>query len=152
MSEPYSSRVLELAADIPFAGDLPDDWPSSQGASTKVSRLCGSVVSVALELRDGVVARVMVDPKACALGQAAASVLARGILGASADEVVAGRDSLRAMLKDGAPPPGGRFWELRHLSAVADYPARHASTLLAFEAAVEALAMAAAGALAGDRP
>jgi NifU-like protein involved in Fe-S cluster formation len=141
-SEPYSSRVLELAADIPLAGDLPVDLPQAQGAATKVSRLCGSVVSIALDLEDGTVARCVIDPKACALGQASASVLARGILGASFDEVRAGRDALRAMLKDNASPPEGRFWELRHLAAVADYPARHASTLLAFEAAVDAFTVA----------
>ena len=79
------------------------------------------------------------DPKACALGQAATSILAEHAVGATVLEIRAARDALRAMLKDGAPPPEGRFWELRHLEPVADYPPRHVSTLLAFEAAVAAI-------------
>jgi NifU-like protein involved in Fe-S cluster formation len=139
-SEPYSSRVLELAADIPG----PDRLETPQGVAERVSRLCGSQVRVELSVRDGRIAEFAIDPKACALGQAAASVLARCALGATPAEVVAARDGLRAMLKDGAPAPGGRFWELRHLEPVRDYPPRHASTMLAFEAAVAALDQAGA--------
>jgi NifU-like protein involved in Fe-S cluster formation len=138
MDELYHSRILELAADIPHVGRL--DAPD--GAATKVSRVCGSVVSVEFKLKDGVVSDIAVLPKACALGQAATSVLAMNAIGASPSEIIAARDALRAMLKDGAAPPRGRFWELRHLAPVRDYPPRHASTLLAFEAAAEALAKA----------
>ncbi|MES1157391.1 MAG: iron-sulfur cluster assembly scaffold protein [Alphaproteobacteria bacterium] len=135
MDDLYHPRVLELAADIPHVGRL--DAPD--GAATKVSRVCGSVVSVELNLKDGLVSDIAVLPKACALGQAATGVLAMNAIGATPQEIVAARDGLRAMLKEGAAPPQGRFWELRHLEGVRAYPPRHASTMLAFDAAVEAL-------------
>lgn len=135
MDDLYHPRVLELAADIPHVGRL--DAP--HGAATKVSRVCGSVVTVELKLEAGLVTEIAVHPKACALGQAATSVLATNAIGASSAEIRAARDGLAAMLKQGAAPPGGRFWELRHLEGVRDYPPRHASTMLAFDAAVEAL-------------
>ena len=140
MDDLYHPRVLELAADIPHVGRL--DAPD--GASTKVSRVCGSVVSVELKLKDWLVSEIAVHPKACALGQAATAVLAMHAIGASPAEILAARDGLRAMLKDGAPPPAGRFWELRHLEGVRAYPPRHTSTMLAFDAAVEALQRAGA--------
>jgi len=135
MEDLYHGRVLELASDIPHVGRL--DAPD--GAATKVSRVCGSVVTVELNVKDGVVTAIAVHPKACALGQAATGVLAMNAVGAAPAEIRAARDGLRAMLKEGAAPPAGRFWELRHLEGVRDYPARHASTMLAFDAAVEAL-------------
>jgi NifU-like protein involved in Fe-S cluster formation len=135
MEDLYHPRILELAADIPHVGRL----TSPDGAATKVSRVCGSVVTVELKLTDGVVSDIAVHPKACALGQAATGVLAMHAIGATPGEIRAARDGLRAMLKEGAPPPTGRFWELRHLEGVKDYPPRHASTMLAFDAAVEAL-------------
>ena len=138
MDDLYHPRILELAADIAHVGRL--DAPD--GASTKVSRVCGSVVTVELKLKDGVVSDIAVHPKACALGQAATGVLAMGAIGATGAEIRAARDALRAMLKEGGPPPTGRFWELRHLEGVRDYPARHASTMLAFDAAVDAVEQA----------
>lgn len=135
MDDLYHARVLELAADIPHVGRL----EAPDGAATKVSRICGSVVTVELKLQDGVISDIAVHPKACALGQAATAVLAMNAVGARSDEVRAARDGLRAMLKQGAPAPQGRFWELRHLEGVRDYPPRHASTMLAFDAAVEAI-------------
>jgi NifU-like protein involved in Fe-S cluster formation len=90
------------------------------------------------------VSEIAVHPKACALGQAATGVLAMHAIGATPAEIRAARDGLRAMLKGSAAPPAGRFWELRHLEGVKDYPARHASTMLAFDAAVEALDQAGA--------
>ena len=138
MDDLYHPRILELAGDMPHVGRL--DAPD--GASTKVSRVCGSVVTVELKLKDGVVSDIAVHPKACALGQAATGVLAMHAIGATPEEIRAARDGLRAMLKDGAPAPGGRFWELRHLEGVREYPARHASTMLAFDAAVDALEQA----------
>jgi NifU-like protein involved in Fe-S cluster formation len=140
MDDLYHPRILELAADMPHVGRL--DAPD--GASTKVSRVCGSVVTVELKLADGKVSDIAVHPKACALGQAATGVLAMHAIGATAAEIRAARDSLRAMLKEGAAAPAGRFWELRHLEGVKDYPARHASTMLAWDAAVEALDQAGA--------
>lgn len=131
----YSGRVLELAADIPNVGTL----RAPHGSAMKVSRLCGSQVQVDVAMTHGLVSEFAIDPKACALGQASASVLARNIVGASRDEVERARDALKAMLKDGGPPPAGKFWELRYLQGVADYPPRHTSVLLAFEAAVSAI-------------
>ena len=137
--ELYHNRVLELAADIPHAGAL----VHAQGSSLKVSRVCGSTVNVDVILgADGRIAEIAVDPKACALGQAATSILARNAIGKSLEEMMAARDGLRAMLKEGAEPPQGDFWELRHLAPVHAYPPRHASTLLAFEAVVEAMEQA----------
>ncbi|MDP3740623.1 MAG: iron-sulfur cluster assembly scaffold protein [Hyphomonadaceae bacterium] len=134
--ELYHNRVLELAADIPHAERLVDP----QGSSLKVSRVCGSTVAVDVNVdAEGRIAEIGVDPKACALGQAATSILARHAIGRSLAEMEAARDALRAMLKDGAEPPQGDFWELRHLQPVRDYPPRHASTMLAFEAVVEAM-------------
>lgn len=135
MDDLYHPRIMELAADIPHVGRLDDP----HGASTKVSRVCGSVVTVELKLKDGVVSEIAVHPKACALGQAATGVLAMHAIGATPAEIRAARDGLKAMLKDGAPPPSGRFWELRHLQGVRDYPPRHASTMLGFDAACSAL-------------
>ncbi|MDZ4761004.1 MAG: iron-sulfur cluster assembly scaffold protein [Alphaproteobacteria bacterium] len=139
--ELYHNRVLELAADIPNAGRLTDPG----GSSLKVSRICGSTATVEVKLdAEGRIAEIAVEPRACALGQAAASILARGAVGKSLAEIKAARDALKAMLKEGAEPPSGDFWELRHLAPVRDYPPRHASTMLAFEAAVEAMERAGA--------
>lgn len=138
MDDLYHPRILELAADMPHVGRL--DAPD--GSATKVSRVCGSVVSVELKLREGLVSDIAVHPKACALGQAATAILAMHAIGATPAEIRAARDGLRAMLKEGGAPPAGRFWELRHLEGVRDYPPRHTSTMLAFDAAVEALEMA----------
>ncbi|MBA3068709.1 MAG: iron-sulfur cluster assembly scaffold protein [Hyphomonas sp.] len=137
MSELYHNRILELAAGIPHVGRLRD----AEGSVLKVSRVCGSTVNVDLKL-DEVGERVIaiaVDPKACALGQATTAILAEHAVGAAVEEIRAARDALRNMLKAGGAPPEGRFWELRHLEPVADYPPRHASTMLAFEAAVAAI-------------
>jgi NifU-like protein involved in Fe-S cluster formation len=134
--ELYHNRVLELAADIPHAERLKDP----QGSSLKVSRVCGSTVAVDVNLdADGRIVEIGVEPKACALGQAATSILASHAIGRSLAEIEAARDALRAMLKEGADPPDGEFWELRHLQPVRDYPPRHTSTMLAFEAAAEAM-------------
>ncbi len=140
MAELYHNRILELASAIANLGRLDD----AEGTSLKVSRVCGSTVRVDIRLdaKGERVAAIAVDPKACALGQAATSILAGQAVGASVAEIRAAREALRAMLKEGGPPPAGRFWELRHLEPVADYPPRHASTLLAFEAAVEAIDLA----------
>lgn len=130
----YHPRILELAANIGFLGRLPDP----DGSATKVSRICGSTVTVDVKLDAGVVRSLGLEVEACALGQAAAAILAAHGVGAPVAEIAAARDALRRMLKDGGPPPQGRFWELRHLEGVKDYPPRHASTLLAFDAAVAA--------------
>lgn len=144
----YHSRVLELAADISRVGRL----AAPMGSSTKVSRVCGSTVTVDLDLKDGKIADLGMDVEACALGQAAAAILAKNGVGASVEEIVAARDGLKAMIKEGAPPPEGRFWELRHLEGVRDYPPRHTSTMLAFEAAVAAIEQARAALAPADGP
>jgi NifU-like protein involved in Fe-S cluster formation len=135
----YSAQVLKLAANMPCAGRL----AAPQASVEKVSKLCGSRVVADVSLRDGRVADFAQEVKACALGQAAASVLGAHVLGATPEELEVARDQFRAMLKEGAPAPEGRFADLSMLAPVKDYPARHTSTLLAFEAAAEAARQAA---------
>jgi len=136
----YTARVLALAANLPHAGRL-----AAPGASsTKTAKLCGSTITVDVVVRDGRVVDFAQEVKACALGQAAAGVLGAEAIGATVGELEQARDTLRAMLKAGGPAPDGRFAALAVLASVKDYPARHASTMLAFEAAAEA-ARAAAG-------
>ncbi len=130
----YSVKVLTLAANMPHAGRL--DAP--QATSEKVSKLCGSRVLVDLSLHDGRVSDFAQDVKACALGQAAAAVLGANVMGAQVAEIEQARDALKAMLKTGGAAPEGRFADLAILEVVKAYPARHASTMLAFEAAAEA--------------
>jgi NifU-like protein involved in Fe-S cluster formation len=137
----YSARILKLAANMPRAGRL--DAPDA--SSEKASKLCGSRVIVDLKLKDGRVVDFAQEVKACALGQAAAAVLGENVIGAGVDEIESARDQLAAMLKAGGDPPEGRFVDLKVLQPVKDYPARHASTLLAFEAAAEAARVAFAG-------
>ena len=137
MSDLYHNRVLELAANIPCLTPL----EHVDGSAEKVSRICGSSVRVDVQLNaEGThVEAIAVDPKACALGQAATAILAEHASGATIIEIRETRDALKAMLKDKGAPPSGRFAELRHLAGVADYPSRHASTLLAFDAALAAI-------------
>jgi NifU-like protein involved in Fe-S cluster formation len=131
----YSAKVLALAANMPRAGRL----AHPQGSAEKVSKLCGSRVLVDVELKDGRVSDFAQEVKACALGQASAAVLGAHVIGATVEELVDAREGLKAMLKAGGPPPEGRFADLRALEVVRDYPPRHASTMLAFEAVVEAV-------------
>jgi NifU-like protein involved in Fe-S cluster formation len=134
----YSARILKLAANMPRAGRL----AAPDASAEKVSKLCGSKITVDVVVEDGKVADFAQDVRACALGQAAAAVLGEHVIGASLAEIEVARDALRAMLKADGPPPAGRFAELAVLEPVKDYPARHTSTLLAFEAAVEAVRQA----------
>jgi NifU-like protein involved in Fe-S cluster formation len=144
----YSAKILRLVADIPHAGRL----AAPDASAEKVAKLCGSRITVDVVLRDGVVADFAQDVRACALGQASAAVLGAHVLGATRAEIAVARDALSAMLKSGGPAPQGRFSELAVLEAVKDYPARHASTLLAFEAALEAVSKAAAISTARTSP
>lgn len=142
----YSARILALAANMPRSGRL--DAP--QGVGDRTARLCGSRAIVDVRLDDaGRVADFAQDVKACALGQAAAGVLGEAVIGATVDEVEAARDAMAAMLKSGGDGPAGRFEGLRALKQVADYPARHASTLVALEATLDAVRAALAARLAG---
>jgi NifU-like protein involved in Fe-S cluster formation len=131
----YSTKILKLAADMPRAGRL----PAPDASSEKIAKLCGSKITVDVLVEDGRVADFAQDVRACALGQAAAAVLGEHVIGADLNEIETARDALRAMLKADGPVPTGRFSELSVLQVVKDYPARHASTLLAFEAAAEAV-------------
>ena len=135
----YSARLLKLAAEMPRAGRLADPDASSE----KVSKLCGSRVVVDVKVEGDRVADFAQDVKACALGQAAASVLGAHVIGASLAELIGARDAFKAMLKADGPAPVGRFADLALLAPVKDYPARHTSTLLAFEAVAEAVGLAA---------
>ncbi len=134
----YSGRILALAANMPRAGRLAE----ADGSAEKVAKLCGSRVIVDVRLEDGRVVDFAQEVKACALGQAAAAVLGANVIGAAPDEIEMARDAFRAMLKAGGPSPVGRFSDLFMLEPVKDYPPRHASSLLAFEAAVEACRIA----------
>ena len=134
----YSARILTLAANMPHSGRL----PAPQGSSEKVSKLCGSRVTVDVVMEGDRVADFAQDVQACALGQASAAVLGAGVIGATTSEIDEARAALYAMLKSGGPPPKGRFSDLAMLAPVKDYPPRHASTMLAFEAAAEAVRVA----------
>jgi NifU-like protein involved in Fe-S cluster formation len=135
LSDLYSDRILELAANAPQPGRL----AQPQGSARKVSRVCGSSVEVDVVLRDGVVAQYGHDVSACAMGQTSAAVVAREIVGTPTSEVRTLRDQMQAMLKSGGEPPTGKWADLGYLQPVRDYPARHMSTLLVFEALLEAI-------------
>jgi NifU-like protein involved in Fe-S cluster formation len=135
MEDVYNAKILEFAGNIPRIGRL--DRPD---ASAKAhSKLCGSTVIVDLSMRGGVVADYAHDVKACALGQASASIMAKNVIGTKAEELREVRESMRKMLKENGPAPVGRFAELKFLEPVRDYKARHASTLLVFDAVVDCL-------------
>ncbi len=134
----YSGRILELAADIPHLGPL----PAPQGSARRRSPLCGSTVTAEVVMKDGRVAEFAQDVKACALGQAAAAVVGASAIGRSRAEVEAARDALKAMLKEGAPPPTAPFDGFEVLIPARDYKNRHASILLSIEALAEAMAAA----------
>ena len=136
ISDLYSDGILDAAAAIPPAERL----PSPQATAKKVSRVCGSEVEVDLSLDNGIVSEFGMSAKACALGQASASIVARNIIGASERELYRLRDEMRAMLKEGGAAPTGERWQdLSMLAAVKEYPQRHTSTLLIFEAVCDCL-------------
>jgi NifU-like protein involved in Fe-S cluster formation len=131
----YSDRIVELAAGIPPARRL----PSPDATATAHSKLCGSTVTVDLKMTGGQVSDFGQTVRACLLGQAAASVVARHIVGAEAAELREIGATMRRMLKADGPPPAGKWAELAVLQPVKDYKARHASTLLVFDAVEAAL-------------
>ncbi len=134
----YSGRILELAAEIPHAERLADP----QASVKKRSPLCGSTVTVDMDVEDGRVVRFGQDVKACALGQASAAVVGGSILGRTREEVERARDELRAMLKNDGPPPASPFDGLEVLLPARDYKNRHASIMLSLDAASEAFGKA----------
>ncbi|MDF2622070.1 MAG: nitrogen-fixing NifU domain protein [Xanthobacteraceae bacterium] len=135
LNEVYNRRILELAADIPRLGRL----ASPDASATAHSKLCGSTVTIDLVLKDGVVADFAHEVRACALGQASSSVMGALVVGSTPAELRQVREAMRRMLKENGPPPGGRWAELAVLEPVRDYKARHASTLLTFDAVVDAV-------------
>lgn len=145
LDDMYNRRILELAGNIPRQGRL----ASPDASATAHSKLCGSTVTIDLALRDGVVSDFAHDVKACALGQASSSIMARNIIGASPGELRALRETMRAMLKENGAPPSGKWDDCKVLEPVRDYKARHASTLLTFDAVVDALDQIEAKASAG---
>ncbi|MGE3529631.1 MAG: iron-sulfur cluster assembly scaffold protein [Methyloceanibacter sp.] len=132
----YSQRILELAAALPRTARL----PNPEATATAHSKLCGSRVTVDLAMEGEVVSDFGQNVKACLLGQAAAAVMGREIIGSSAEELREIGATMRKMLKAGGPPPQGRWSDLAVLEPVRDYKARHASTLLVFDAVEEAIA------------
>ena len=138
LNDIYNRRILELAADIPRLGTLGEP----HGSATAHSRLCGSTVSVDLTTDGSVVTDFAHRVKACALGQASSSIMAQQVVGSTAEELREVRDAMRRMLKENGPVPEGRWRELAVLEPVRDYKARHASTLLTFDAVVDALEQA----------
>ena len=134
INEIYNKRILELAADIKFQGRLahPD------ATATIHSKLCGSTVTVDIVVKDGRIADFAHEVKACALGQASSSIMAHQVIGSSLDELREVRMAVRAMLKENGAPPTGKWADLAVLEPVRDYKARHASTLLTFDAVVQA--------------
>ena len=135
LNDIYNRRVLELAADIPRQGRLSEP----QATAKAHSRLCGSTVTVDLCVTDGKVSDFAHDVRACALGQASSSLMARHIVGSTPQELSELRQTMIAMLKANGPPPQGKFADFAVLEPVRDYKPRHASTLLTFDAVVDAL-------------
>lgn len=131
----YSARILSLAANLPHSGRL----ESPQGSAEQVAKLCGSKAIVDVVLDDQQrISQFAQTVKACALGQAGAGVVGEAVIGASISELTCARDDMLAMLKSGGEGPAGRFEGLRILKQVADYPARHASSMVAIEATLAA--------------
>lgn len=134
----YNRKILAFAADIPRLQRL--EQPDATAVAH--SRLCGSKVTVDLTLKDGVVSDFGHDVKACALGQASSSIMARHVVGSTPDELRTVRDEMYKMLKEEGPAPTGKWAELEALLPVRDFKARHASTLLTFDAVVDAATQA----------
>jgi NifU-like protein involved in Fe-S cluster formation len=135
LSDLYSERIIALAAAIPPAGHLaaPDATASAH------SKLCGSTISVELALKGDRVTDYAQTVRACLLGQSSAAIMARNIVGSTDAELREVAAVMRRMLKEGGPPPTGRWADLAALEPVREVKGRHASTLLAFEAVVRAL-------------
>jgi NifU-like protein involved in Fe-S cluster formation len=136
LNDVYNRRIIELAGTIPRIGRLADP----DASSTAVSKLCGSTVTIDLKMNGEKVSDFAHEVKACALGQASSSIMARNVVGSTAAELRALRDDMRKMLKEnGQPPAAGKWADIAVLEPVRDYKARHASTLLTFDAVVDAI-------------
>ncbi len=135
LNDIYNARIIELAGNIPRLGRL--DAPHA--SATAHSRLCGSTVKVDLAMEGNVVTDFAHDVKACALGQASSSIMARHVVGSTASELRDLRTTVQKMLKENGTPPAGKWADVALLEPVRDYKARHASTLLTFDAVVDAI-------------
>ena len=135
INDVYNKKILSLAADIPFLQRL----KAPDATAVAHSKLCGSKVTVDLSMKDGVVSEFGHDVKACALGQASSSIMARHIVGSTPDEMKVLRTQMHKMLKENGDPPKGKWADCEALLPVRDYKARHASTLLTFDAVVDAI-------------
>ena len=136
LNDIYNKRIIELAGNIPRLGRLAEP----DASATAHSKLCGSTVKVDLKMDGPVVTDFAHDVKACALGQASSSIMASHVVGSTAQELRELRETVRKMLKEnGKPPEGGKWADIALLEPVRDYKARHASTLLTFDAVVDAI-------------
>jgi NifU-like protein involved in Fe-S cluster formation len=136
LNEVYNRRIIELAGNIPRIGRL----SAPDASATAVSRLCGSTVTIDLAMDGDTVTDFAHEVKACALGQASSSIMARNIVGSKAGELRELREGVRKMLKEnGSPPANGKWSDIAVLEPVRDFKARHASTLLTFDAVVDAI-------------
>ena len=135
INDVYNKRIIELAGNIPRLGRLSD----AQASATAHSKLCGSTVTVDLKMEGDEVTDFAHEVKACALGQASSSIMARNVIGAKAEELRNLRETVRRMLKENGAPPDGKWADIAVLEPVRDYKARHASTLLTFDAVVDAV-------------
>ncbi len=135
LNDIYNKKIIELAGNIPRLGRLADP----DASATAHSKLCGSTVKVDLKMQDGVVSDFAHDVKACALGQASSSIMARHVIGSNAAELRELRETVRRMLKENGAPPEGKWADVAMLEPVRDYKARHASTMLTFDAVVDAI-------------
>jgi NifU-like protein involved in Fe-S cluster formation len=131
----YNAKILELAGNIPRIGRL----PAPDATARAHSRLCGSTVIVDVKMADGRISDFAHDVKACALGQASSSIMARNVVGSTPEELRGLREAMYKMLKEAGLPPDGRWADLKYLEPVRDYKARHTSTLLTFDAVVDAV-------------
>ena len=135
INDVYNSRILDLAANIPRLGRL----DSPDATATAHSKLCGSTVTVDLKMEADTVTDFSQVVKACALGQASSSIMARHVVGSNATELRSLRETVRRMLKENGAPPTGKWADIAVLEPVRDYKARHASTMLTFDAVASAI-------------
>jgi NifU-like protein involved in Fe-S cluster formation len=141
LNDVYNEKILDLAGNIPRLGRLavPD------ASATALSKLCGSTVTVDVKMDGPLVSDFAHDVKACALGQASSSIMAHHVVGSSPSELRELRETVRKMLKENGPPPSGKWADIAVLEPVRDYKARHASTMLTFDAVVDAVDQIEAG-------
>jgi NifU-like protein involved in Fe-S cluster formation len=135
LNEVYNKRIIELAGNIPRLGRLAEP----DASATAHSKLCGSTVTVDVRMEGDAITDFAHEVKACALGQASSSIMARNVIGAKASELRELRETVRKMLKENGAPPDGKWADIAVLEPVRDYKARHASTLLTFDAVVDAV-------------